>query len=199
MKILAFVDLHGNLGALDRIISKAKNCDLLVCAGDLTTFEQNIEYMLYKLDRIKKPILIVPGNHESDSAIRLLGKSFKNTVYLEKTHYENGGYLFVGCSGNGFARKDDDFEEFARKLERTISNRKESTKLILVVHAPPYRTRLDMIYKGHNGNASVRKFIEETQPELVVCGHFHENAGKSDMIGKSLVINPGKDGRILEI
>ena len=37
------------------------------------------------------------------------------------------------------------------------------------------------------------------QPDYVLCGHLHDNAGKKDKIGKSLVINPGWEGMMLEI
>ena len=34
---------------------------------------------------------------------------------------------------------------------------------------------------------------------LVVCGHLHENARKQDKIGKTLIINPGAVGAIVEL
>jgi Icc-related predicted phosphoesterase len=203
MKILAFVDLHGSLSRLEGILNKARKADLLVCAGDLSLFERNIEYLVYKLDRIGKPVLIIPGNHESEEILRLLCRHHKNIVWLEKRHYIVADHLFVGCAGNGFARIDAEFARAAGKLEQTIRDSrkklKDKLKYILVLHAAPYNTRLDKMYGAHHGNRTVRGFIERTRPELVICGHFHENAGKKDKIGKSIVMNPGPHGELLTI
>ncbi len=59
-------------------------------------------------------------------------------------------------------------------------------KIVFVTHPPVYHTRLDHLPMGHRGNKSTRKFIEEAQPDLVLCGHFHENEKKQDKIKKTL-------------
>ena len=58
MKLLAFVDIHGSLKAIKKIAEKAKKSkpDLLVCAGALTKFEQGLDYLLYRLDKIGQQI-----------------------------------------------------------------------------------------------------------------------------------------------
>ena len=88
MKILAFVDIHGSLKAIKKIKQKAKKADLLVCAGDLTIFEQGLGYFLKKLDKLKKPVLIIPGNHESDKDLRKASYLFKNIFFLHETSYK---------------------------------------------------------------------------------------------------------------
>jgi len=70
MKILAFVDVHEDIKALNKIIDKSHIADLLVCAGDLTDFEQNMDLMLSMLNRIGKPVLIIPGNHETSTNLK---------------------------------------------------------------------------------------------------------------------------------
>jgi len=200
MKILAFVDLHGNMPALERIERKAANADIVVVPGDLSTFERGLERIIQRLDRLKKTVLVLPGNHESEHILRMICRLHKNTKYLEGGyHYENG-CLFIGNSGNGFAFRDKRFEETAKKIEGKIQSKlKENPKVILLTHAPPYRTKLDLIGRKHCGNLSIRQYIERTKPDIVICGHFHENEGKEDNIGKTLVVNPGHKGRMLEI
>ena len=34
---------------------------------------------------------------------------------------------------------------------------------------------------------------------LVICGHIEENFGQIDNIGKTIIINPGDKGQILEV
>ena len=46
MKILTFVDTHGNQTAIKRLANLSKKADLLICAGDLTEFGANLnEYL----------------------------------------------------------------------------------------------------------------------------------------------------------
>jgi Icc-related predicted phosphoesterase len=50
---------------------------------------------------------------------------------------------------------------------------------------------VDILHSGiHAGSIAVREFIEEHEPELVVCGHIHEARGV-DAIGKSTIVNCG--------
>ena len=70
---------------------------------------------------------------------------------------------------------------------------------ILVTHQPPYKTALDPIYGEHVGSTSIRKFIKEHQPDYCITGHIHENEGKTDKLGKTIIVNPGPAGKIIEI
>ena len=43
MNLLFFSDMHGNLKVLDSLKNKAKEADGIVCSGDFTVFEEDIE------------------------------------------------------------------------------------------------------------------------------------------------------------
>jgi Icc-related predicted phosphoesterase len=67
----------------------------------------------------------------------------------------------------------------------------------------PLITKLDKIFTGeHVGSKSIRTFIEQYQPDIVICGHIHEARG-SDKLGKSWMINCGpaakKNYAVIEI
>ena len=65
---------------------------------------------------------------------------------------------------------------------------------IVVTHQPP-RGDLGKIYNGEiTGCASLVKFIDDYQPDLLICGHIHEARGTADM-GRTKVINVGDMGR----
>lgn len=72
-------------------------------------------------------------------------------------------------------------------------------KIILVTHAPPYKTRLDKLAGEHCGNKSIRNFIEKSRSDLVICGHLHENFGREDKIKRTRIINPGHFGKVISI
>jgi len=195
MKILAFVDVHEDMKALNRIIDKSKDTKLLVCAGDLTVFEQNMDLMLSMLNNIGKPVLMIPGNHETSTNLRKACSLFKNIIYLHKRSYEVANYLFLGHGGGGFSTHNSQFEKIAKVFSKKIT--KEKT-IILVSHEPPYGTNLDFI-NGHCGSKSLRKFIDKNPLKLVICGHLHENKNKIDKVNGTLIINPGPYGKIIKI
>lgn len=194
VKILAFVDMHGDLSALIKLKKKAKKADLIVCAGDLTLFESDIDYFLYEMNKLGKPVLMLHGNHEASSTLRNMCKPLENLTFIHKKLHKFKDILFIGYGGGGFSLREPDFEKFVKKNKAKIKGR-----IILVSHAPPFGTKLDKINSGHYGNKSITKFIEQFKPKLVICGHFHESAGIVQKIGKTLAINPGPSGKVIEI
>ncbi|MFZ2472683.1 MAG: metallophosphoesterase [Methanothrix sp.] len=62
---------------------------------------------------------------------------------------------------------------------------------IAVVHQPP-RGAQDTLYNGESsGSASLRRFVEEYQPDLLLCGHIHEARGEG-FIGSTRIVNVGE-------
>ncbi|MBI2649794.1 metallophosphoesterase [Candidatus Woesearchaeota archaeon] len=201
MKILAFTDTHGSLQALKRIEQKVKTQkpDLLVCSGDISIFEHGIVGIMRRLNRLNKKIIIIHGNHEDDSTFRKLSKVFKNIVFVHKNYFIENNILFLGYGGGGFTLIDREFDKIANiKFKKTIKNN-QNKKIILVTHAPPYKTRLDKLIQGHCGSKSIRHFVEKNRIDLLICGHLHENFGKEDKIKKTKIVNPGPFGKIIII
>jgi len=195
MMLLAFVDTHGDIESLQKIKKKSAKADIILCAGDISIFENHLKALLAELNSFNKPVLIVPGNHESEGRLRTECEHHKNLIYLHKEFYEQDNLLFAGYGGGGFSLRDEKFERFSEKIKL----KKIGKQLILLFHAPPYGNRTDLIMDEHAGNKSYRDFIHEEKPLLVICGHLHENAGVQDKIGKTVVINPGPEGKLIEI
>ncbi|MFH1316553.1 MAG: metallophosphoesterase [Candidatus Woesearchaeota archaeon] len=195
MKILTFVDIHTSKKAMEKIKEKAKNADLLVCAGDVSIFGQGLNEGLKELNGLGKPIVIIHGNHESEKEMRDAIKPFKNFIFLHGEAMEVDDLTFLGYGGGGFSLVDKNFEKFGKIFEKRIENR----KVVLLTHAPPYKTNLDKINGEYAGNKSIRQFIEKHSPVLAVSGHLHENSEKEDKIGETIVVNPGPFGKIFDI
>ncbi|MBI2673390.1 metallophosphoesterase [Candidatus Woesearchaeota archaeon] len=197
MKILAFADVHGSMASIKKLKEKAEFADLLVCAGDISNWSTDTNKMLKELSQIKKPLLMINGNHESDQELREQCKRYKNILFIHNATYEVDNYVFFGYGGGGFSLEDEGFVSAAKKFKKTI---KKSQKVILITHAPPYNTRLDELpFSGHAGCKSIRDFIDEVKPILSISGHLHENFHIRQKIGETVLINPGPDGKILEI
>lgn len=200
MKILAFVDLHGSLKALkklQKLVDKEKP-DIIVCAGDISIFEQNLDYLAHRISKFKKPVLMVHGNHEDESSMKKSCKLFENVTFIHGNVYVHDDTLFLGWGGGGFSMRDKDFEKKAKDFEKKM---KGFEKVVLITHAPPYNTNLDKIIDESCGNKSIRKFIAKNTKKIkvTIAGHLHENAGSEDHIKDTRIVNPGPFGKVITI
>ena len=200
MRLLAFTDMHLSSYAFKKIKSKVKrqNPDLIVCAGDVSIFEMNINPILKKLNKLEKTALIIHGNHETASVLNKFCSKYKNLVFIHKKHYIQNNALFLGYGGGGFSLIDKEFKKLEKQF-RKIIKKNQDKKIILITHAPPYKTKLDLVAGNHCGNKTIKKFIIENKIDFHICGHLHENFGKKDKIKKTLIINPGPYGKIIRI
>jgi len=197
MKILAFVDTHADEESINIILNAAKEADLLVCAGDITSWGSDARKVLDRFKSLNKPLLMIHGNHEDDVAFRKLCKKYNFISFIHKGSYQTEKYVFFGYGGGGFASRNHEFERIAEKFVKTL---KEGSIVILITHGPPYGTHVDYIEgMGHRGCKSLRKFIDKVKPLVHICGHLHENFDVKEVVGSTLVINPGPSGKILEI
>jgi len=201
MKLLAFSDVHLNQAGLEAIEKKARDSspDYMLCAGDLTIFEQDIAPVMDRLAKIGVPLLAVHGNHESESVFKKAMDRHKGFHFLHKKATDVDGVLFVGYGGGGFSQIEPGFEEWISSVETRIE---KFEKVVLVTHAPPHKTRLDELSPGsHAGVKSYRSWImlHNLKVKLAVSGHIHETAGREDTVGRTRVVNPGPRGKIVDI
>ena len=199
MKLLAFTDIHASVVAIKRVEEKIRKHrpDLVLCCGDLTVFEQNIGGVMARLGAFPVKTLVLHGNHEEDVTVAAHARKYKNIVFMHKRLYQEGGVLFVGYGGQGFVRKDREFERFVAKEEELICAAK---RVVLMTHQPPFGTKLDLLRDAYVGNASFSSWIRKNKNVvLAVSGHIHETFGKKDMLGKTVLVNPGPEGLLLTV
>lgn len=198
MKILAFVDLHGSKKMLKKLGATARkdNVDYIVCAGDITIFGDSLQELLKELDKTGIPVVMIHGNHETEDLMKKACAKTKNIRFLHKNTLETDGYVFMCYGGGGFSATDKEFDRWSKEAMSRIG---EDKKIILVTHAPPYGTKLDLILDQPAGSKSIRKFIKLVQPKLAISGHLHENFGMKDRIDKTKIVNPGPWGMVLKV
>ena len=199
MRILAASDFHGFKSTLEAFAQKAETtkAEIIVLCGDITNFgtEKQAKTLLSPLTKLKKPVLFVPGNCDPPSLVDMNFGNIK-CIHGSTFIYEDSVFLGVGGSPrtpfNTFFEMDEpEIFEVLRKAVGNLGSGMNKRKIIVVSHAPPKDTRVDKTYFGeHVGSIGVRKFIEEYEPALVLCGHIHEAKGV-DKIGDTLVINLG--------
>ncbi len=199
MKILAVADIHGSeehLAKLGKLVKKHEP-EFIIFAGDLSNFGKDLDKLAKKLD-FGVPVLMIHGNHESAEDIVGLSKKFNFITPLHGGVFEKDGVKILGCGGGGLSRRHEDFERMKGFFRREIED--HEGKLILVTHAVPRRTKIDEASFGNYiGDDGIKEFMQEHKPDLLICGHIHETSGMSQQIGKTLVINPGPQGSIIDI
>ena len=198
MKILAFSDTHLHKQCLDLIKENSKKVDFLICAGDISWFSRGLKEVLKDLDtHIDKAIYIIPGNHEEAVQLEKICEPLKHVTYMHRKAKKIGDYIFFFWGGGGFAQNNPALERATEKFKEKL---KKEDKVIFITHGPPYKTELDFLdWAGHVGCKSQRKFLLEIKPVLHISGHLHENFHKKQQLQKTLLVNPGPEGTIIEV
>lgn len=197
MRLLVFSDIHGDIRALESLM--AVEADVYVAAGDLVSWARGLDAVGPVLKRRAPDVWVLPGNHEHAEHIeQFCGKYGLNP--LHGRHFEVDGWTVAGLGhsnptpfGTPGEISEDDFAIGLAPFARL-------DQLILICHCPPHGTALDEAGAGrHFGSRTVREFIETNQPEWFFCGHIHEAAGRKTAIGRTMAVNAGKQGYLLEI
>jgi hypothetical protein len=203
MKILAASDVHGDVKATQRLanIAKKEKVDLVILAGDLSIFGNGLEGLLKPFSDVNKKVAIIPGNHEGEADLFMLKKRYPDILYdLHKYAFKIGNVGFFGCGLANIGPNELSEAQIKRRIENSFRYIKDAKKKVLVVHVPPYKTKLDVVGRNINvGSAAVREAIEKFKPEKAICGHIHETFNLEDKLGDTTVINAGPKGKIIEI
>ncbi len=171
--------------------------DFYLCLGDFTIFNSNLKEMLSLLNSIGKKVYLIHGNHEDESDIKELIADYKNVEFVHKQLVDIDGKLFIFFGGGGFSLRENAFKHLIEKNKDKIEKYKD---IILATHAPPFGTALDSITEDwHVGVKDFTDFILKHKPLLAISGHIHESYKQKQVMGKTLLVNPGGDGEIFEI
>ena len=197
MKALIFGDTHGDVFMLELLKRKAEQAEAVFCLGDLTIFGEELEYMLTIMDEFPAPVYLIHGNHETEEEMEHAARQHKNITYVHKRHVKANGFNIIGYGGDGFSRRDEEFEAVFKRIGEDIS---EPHKTIILLHGPPSETKLDIPFNNHHsGSESYREFIEEHSPLIALAGHIHECEGAFDTIGDTILHNPGPEGTLIDM
>jgi uncharacterized protein len=198
VKILAFSDLHCDLDQAARLVGLSADADVVIGAGDFASVHSGLEETVAALASIEPPTVLVPGNNETEDALRAATVQWESARVLHGEAATVAGVEFYGL-GAGIPTTPWDWsfdltdEEAAERLAHL------SAGSILVVHSPP-KGHCDASSSGdHLGSAAIASAISDRQPRLAVCGHIHESWGERSSIGDCEVVNLGPEGTFFEI
>lgn len=198
MRLLAFSDLHVDLDAASALVDRSREADVVIGAGDFASVHRGLDEAIGVLAAIEAPTALVPGNNETDAALREACSEWSGARVLHGEGAEIEGTSFFGLGAGVPVTPWDwsfdlDEEEAGDMLERCPEG------AVLVSHSPP-RGHCDRSGAGQElGSAAVLAAIERRRPPLVLCGHIHESWGCESEVGGSTVINLGPKGHLLEL
>jgi Icc-related predicted phosphoesterase len=198
MRVLAFSDLHVDLAQAERLVAAGGDADIVLGVGDFASVHSGLEETINALRALRAPTVLVPGNNETDDALREAVEGWEDAVVLHGEEVEIDGMTFFGLgAGVPVTPWDWSFdlteEEAARKLGRCPEG------CVLAVHSPP-RGHVDRSASGkHLGSVAVLDAIVVKRPRLALCGHIHEAWGQRSKIGSTEIVNLGPRGTALEL
>lgn len=195
MKIVQLSDIHlrvdGRLSfheantmenfmlSIDYFESLEDQPDMYIITGDLADNGNVISYNVIKsmLDRIKKPVYIVPGNHDNREAFLSIFEDMCPVKEDIKPFicYSIDDYpvRIIGLEtidqGKHWGKLS---EEAAEWLENKLKEEPEKPTMVFT-HHPPFRTGLTKMDEPF-GNVEEFERILKTHPNLTLCcGHLH--------------------------
>jgi len=201
MRILVFSDTHESVEAEKEIARKVKTekPDIVLCCGDFTIFGSNPNPFLKKMNALKVPVYLIHGNHEDeDEVAHLIAKKYKNIEFIHNRAVRHDDVLIMGYGGDGFSLEDPFFDIVADVFAHDIKEHHDAIQ-ILMLHQPPHKSKIDLIYGTHAGNKSTKRFIVKHKIPIVFAGHLHENNGVVHETKHTKYINPGPTGMIIDV
>ena len=198
-RILGLADLHDSIEMLDRL--REIDADLIAFCGDLHNAgsRETAQPTAFALASLGQPVLIVPGNMDNrdvvpdlweEAGLRMLHRS--SFCCADLGFLGMGGMVArdprrLGDPARYYHRENEVYETLAAAYHYIADARIK----IVIVHQPPWGAQ-DTLYNGESsGSVSLRRFAEDYQPDLMLCGHIHEARGEC-LIGSTRIINVGE-------
>jgi Icc-related predicted phosphoesterase len=193
VRILAFSDLHRDERAGRSLVERSPQVDVVAGVGDFASMHRGLRGMIDVLSAIDRPVLLVPGNNETDDALRAACARWPAARVLHGEAAEIDGVTFFGLGGGvPVTPWDWSFDLTEQQAERMLTGL--SPGAVLLVHSPP-RGHVD----GGLGSAAVLHAIQRQRPRLVLCGHVHECWGQQSRVGDVPVRNLGPGGAVIDL
>jgi Icc-related predicted phosphoesterase len=198
VKLLAFSDLHRDLGQAEQLAERSSDADVVIAAGDFASVHKGLEETIDALKPISVPTVLVPGNNETEDALRAACEGWDAAIVLHGQGTEIDGTQFFGLgAGIPVTPWDWSFDLDEDQAAEKLAGCPEGA--VLVVHSPPKGHCDESSAGDHLGSQAILEAIEAKRPQLAVCGHIHESWGVESDIGPTLVINLGPSGTPIEL
>lgn len=206
MRILLVSDLHYSLPQLDWVVAASPSFDLVVLAGDSLNLSSPVplDAQSVVVDRYLSLIaastllVVSSGNHDltgpdaaGEQSALWLHERREAGIHTDGDSVEVGDTRLTVCPWwDGPLGRAEVVTQLA-----TDAGRRADT-WVWVYHWPPLGSPTCWTGRRDYGDADLREWIAEYQPDMVLTGHVHEAPFKSDgswvdRIGSTWVFNAG--------
>lgn len=198
MRLLAFSDLHRDLDGARSLVEDSREFDCVIGGGDFASMHEGLAETIDALRGIEVPIVLVPGNNETEQALRDACAGWEAARVLHGEATEIDGVTFFGLgAGIPTTPWDWSFDLSDEEAEKRLAGCPHGA--VLVVHSPP-QGHCDKSSSGeHLGSHAILDAIARVEPPLAVCGHIHDAWGERSRIGPTEIVNLGPAGTALEV
>ncbi|MBN1275809.1 metallophosphoesterase family protein [Candidatus Woesearchaeota archaeon] len=199
MRILGAADFHGDKSLAEKLADKAERekADLVILCGDLIE-DDSADNIIKPFTDKQQKVLLISGNHESIAAADFLA-TLNDAKHLHgySVRYEDVGIFGCGSANVGIhgLTEDEIFDTLKRGHDRIAYLKKK----LMVTHVHPRYSKMAGLGRPEWGSIGVSKAIKELQPDILFCSHLHEAEGIEEKIGRTRVINVGKEGKIIDL
>lgn len=198
MRVLAFSDLHRDLEGSRSLVERSGTFDVVIAAGDFANQHEGLEEAIAVLAEIETPTILVPGNNETEDALRSACFGWEAATVLHGESETIDGVEFFGLgAGVPTTPWDWSFDLSEEEAEERLRDCPEGA--VLVVHSPPQGHGDRSSSGDHLGSHAILDAIALKQPPLTVCGHIHEAWGARSRIGPTEIANLGPSGAEFEL
>lgn len=198
VRIIGVADLHGHVDQLSRL--KELNADLIAFCGDLHNSGtlQEARPVAQSLANLGPPVFIIPGNMDPKGFVLDLWQELGLIVLHGKScQLEDTGFIGLGGMAIHNPMRISDLtrfylpEEVYKSLANAYMEISDLPRKVVLSHQPPRGAR-DTVHSGVAvGSLSLRRFVDDFRPKLLICGHIHEDKGRTEL-GKTTVVNVGE-------
>jgi uncharacterized protein len=197
VRLLAFSDLHRDLSQAEKLVEMSAEADVVIGAGDFASIHEGLEEAIGVLAAIEAPTVLVPGNNETEDALREAAADWGAATVLHGGGATIDGTEFYGL-GAGVPVTPWDWSFDLDDEAATAMLAPCPEEAILVLHSPPQGHCDEGGGGNHFGSPALLAAIEAKRPRLAVCGHIHESWGCQSQIGDTPIHNLGPKGTWLD-
>lgn len=200
VRILAAGDIHGDTNLAKRLAEKAEKekVDLVVLCGDLTFGEKSTANIIGPFVKKKQKVVLIPGNHETIATADFLAELY-DVTNLHGYYIKCKDVGLFGCGGANIGLFQLSEDELFNSLKRGFEGVKDMKKKIMITHVHPKDSLMEKFTNIFPGSNGIKKAVQRFKPDILLCSHVHEAEGIEEKLGKTRVINVGKEGKIIEL
>ncbi len=196
MKVLAVGDLEGDRRLAEQLARRAEDegVDAILICGDLVDDEDNTNGVI---SAFEKPVFLVRGNHDAPHTFDFLVQRYK-ARNLEGYGYKAGAIGIFGCGSVNLGIWQNSESEIFEMLKQGAEYVRNCKAKVLMSHVHPARSKMTAV-SGFEGSEGLRRAIDELQPDIAFCSHICEAEGIEEKIGRTRVINVGRNGMVVNL